>query len=85
MRFVMINLLIVFLLLFGIGYLAFGHDGTLATPELHTYRMGDTSIEASQELLKTEQEATRLEHQRAVKNLFGDFPLSNVYFFNEIT
>ena len=46
MRFVMINLLIVFLLLFGIGYLAFGHDGTLTT----------------QELLETDRATTHLEH-----------------------
>ena len=36
MRFVMINLLIVFLLLFGIGYLAFGDVGTVVTPEAWT-------------------------------------------------
>lgn len=85
MRFVMINLLIVFLLLFGIGYLAFGHDGTLTTPEPHAYRMGDISFEAYQELLKTNPEATHLEHQRAIKDLFGEFPLSNVYFLDKIT
>ena len=38
MRFVMINLFIVFLLLFGIGYLAFGHDGALTNQELLTDR-----------------------------------------------
>lgn len=85
MRFVMINLLIVFLLLFGIGYLAFGHDGTLTTPESQAYRMGDTSFEVYQELLKTDREATCLEHQRAIKDLFGEFPLSNVYLFDKIT
>lgn len=53
MRFVMINLLIVFLLLFGIGYLAFGYDGTLTT----------------QELLETNRATTHLEQQRTVKSL----------------
>ena len=84
MRFVMINLLIVFLLLFGIGYLAFGHDGALTTPEPHVYRVGDTFFEAYQELLKTDREATRLEHQRAIKDLFGEFSLSNVYLFDKV-
>lgn len=56
MRFVMINLLIVFLLLFGIGYLAFGHDGALT----------------NQELLETDRVTTQLEHQRTVKNLLGE-------------
>lgn len=77
MRFVMINLLIVFLLLFGIGYLAFGHDGALTTPEPHAYRVGDISFKAYQELLKTVRKATHLAHQRAIKDLFGEFPLSN--------
>ena len=56
MRFVMINLLIVFLLLFGIGYLAFGYDGMLTT----------------QELLETDWATTQLEHQRSVKNLLSE-------------
>ena len=56
MRFLMINLLIVFLLLFGIGYLAFGHDGQLTT----------------QELLETDRATTQLEHQETVKNLLGE-------------
>ena len=85
MRFVMINLLIVFLFLFGIGYLAFGHDEVLTAPEPHAYHVGDTSLEAYQELLKTDQEATRLEHQRTIKDLFGEFPLLNVYLFDKIT
>lgn len=33
MRFLMINLLLVFLLLFGIGYLAFGSDETVVPAE----------------------------------------------------
>ena len=85
MRFVMINLLIVFLLLFGIGYLAFGYDGALTPPEPHAYRVADTSFEAYQELLEINREATRLEHQRAIKDMFGEFPLSNVYLFDKIT
>ena len=85
MRFVMINLLIVFLLLFGIGYLAFGHDGALTTSKPHAYRVGDTSFEAYQELLKTDREATHLEHQGTLKDLFGEFPLLNVYLFDKIT
>ena len=33
MRFLLINLLLVFLLLFGIGYLAFGYDETVVPAE----------------------------------------------------
>ena len=56
MRFLMINLLIVFLLLCGIGYLALGHDGQLTT----------------QELLETDRATPQLEQQRTLKNLFGE-------------
>ena len=63
MRFVMINLCIVFLLLFGIGYLAFGHDGTLTTSEPHVYSVDQASFEASQELLKMDRETTHFEQQ----------------------
>jgi len=73
MRFVMINLLIVFLLLFGIGYLAFGHSGTGTTSEPYAHRMDDTLFEALQEPLKTDPEATRLECQKAVIDLFSGY------------
>ena len=43
MRFVMINLLIVFLLLFGISYLAFGDVGTVVTPEACTQLIPELS------------------------------------------
>ena len=72
MRFVMINLFIVFLLFFGIGYLAFGHEGTLTAFEPHADPVNETSSEASQELLKTDREAARLEHQGTAKHLFRE-------------
>ena len=72
MRFVMINLFIVFLLFFGIGYLAFGHEGTLTASEPHVDPVNETSSEASQELLKTDRETTRLERLGTVKNLFSE-------------
>ena len=45
MRFVMINLFLVCLFLFGMGYLAFGHDETETTSESHGPYMGDASRE----------------------------------------
>ena len=56
MRFLMINLILVCLLLFGIGYLAFGDTETVL--ELHAHSLDETSFEASQELLKTDWETT---------------------------
>ncbi|MYC76476.1 hypothetical protein F4X10_11995 [Candidatus Poribacteria bacterium] len=72
MRFLMINLILVCLLLFGIGYLAFGdtENGTVLEPHVHA--VDETSFEASQELLKTDRETIYLEHQGTVKNLFGE-------------
>lgn len=41
MRFLIINLLLVCLLLFGIGYLAFSHTGTDAEIHPHAHYVGD--------------------------------------------
>ena len=72
MRFLMINLILVCLLLFGIGYLAFGDTETGTVLEPHVHAVDETSFEASQELPKTVREATPLEYQGTVKNLFGE-------------
>ena len=76
MRFVMINLFFVCLLLFGIGYLAFGHDDTGATSEPHAHHAGDASWDAAFEtfykLLKTDPEAARVELQGVAKDLFNE-------------
>lgn len=78
MRFVMINLLFVCLLLFGIGYLAFGHDGTGTTSEPHDPTMGDAAwdaaLETFYELLKTDPKAARVELQNVAKELFDGHP-----------
>ena len=76
MRFVMINLFLVCLLLFGIGYLAFGHDGAEETSESHTHQTSEASWDAALEtfykLLKTDPEAARVELQRVAKELFDE-------------
>ena len=58
MRFLMINLLLVCLLLFGIGYLAFGCDATVvsAEPRDHYIEEGPwgASFETFHKLLKTD-------------------------------
>ncbi len=57
MRFLMINLLLVCLLLFGIGYLAFGYDETVVSAEPrdpHTEEKSwGASFETSYKRLKT--------------------------------
>ena len=78
MRFVMINLFLVCLLLFGIGYLAFGHDETGTISEPHAHQAGDASWDAALEtfykLLKTDPEAARVELQGVAKDLFNEHP-----------
>ena len=58
MRFLMINLLLVCLLLFGIGYLAFGADETVVPTEQrdpHTEeKPWGAPLETSHKLLKTD-------------------------------
>ena len=58
MRFLMINLLLVCLLLFGIGYLAFGYDETVVPAEQrdpHTEeRLWGASFETLHKRLKTD-------------------------------
>ena len=81
MRFLMINLFLVCLFLFGIGYLAFGHDETKATPESHTRYVGDASWDAELEtfykLLKTDPEAARVELENVAKELFDEHLLTD--------
>ncbi len=78
MRFVMFNLFLVCLLLFGISYLAFSHSETASDP--HTHSVDNASWEAYfktyHELLKTDPEAARLELQNVAKKLFGEHPLT---------
>ena len=78
MRFVTINLFFVCLFLFGIGYLAFGHDETGTTSEPHTHQTSEASWDAALEtfykLLKTDPEAARVELQRVAKALFDEHP-----------
>ena len=58
MRFLMINLLLVCLLLFGIGYLAFGSDETVVSAEPRNTHTGEgpwgASFETFHRLLKTD-------------------------------
>ena len=78
MRFVLINLLFVCLLFLGIGYLAFGHDGTGTTSEPHDSTMGDAAWDVALEtfyaLLKTDPKAARVELQNVAKELFDGHP-----------
>ena len=78
MRFVMINLFLVCLLFFGIGYLAFGHTG--ADAESHGHDENNASWEAHfetfYELFKTDSEAARVELERVAKELFNEHPLT---------
>ena len=78
MRFLMINLFLICFFLFGIGYLAFGHDGTDTTSEPHTQHTSDASwdvaLETFYELIKTDPEAARLELQTVAKELFNGHP-----------
>ena len=58
MRFLMINLLLVCLLLFGIGYLAFGYDELVVPAEPRDHHTGKgpwgASFETFYKLLKTD-------------------------------
>ncbi|RKU21895.1 hypothetical protein C6500_05410 [Candidatus Poribacteria bacterium] len=58
MRFLMINLLLVCLLLFGIGYLAFGYDETVVPAERRDHHTEEkpwgTFFETFHKLLKTD-------------------------------
>ena len=78
MRFLMINLFLVCLFLFGIGYLAFGDDEAITTSESYAYYAGDASWDAALEtfykLIKTDPEAARLELQGVAKALFDEHP-----------
>ena len=78
MRFVMINLFLICFFLFGIAYLAFGHDGTDTTSEPHTHHTSgaswDVALETFYELIKTDPEAARLELQTVAKELFNGHP-----------
>ena len=80
MRSVMIHLFLVCLLVLGIGYLAFGHDGTHTTSEPHAHPENATSWDATfetfYELLKTDPEAARLELQSVAKELFNGHALT---------
>ena len=74
MRFLMINLFLVCLFLFGMEYLAFGHDEIETTSESHGPYMGDASwdaaLETFYELLKTDPKAARVELENVAKTLF---------------
>ena len=80
MRFLMINLFLVCLFLFGIGYLAFGDDEAITTSESYAYYAGDASWDAAlgtfYKLIKTDPEAARLELQGVAKALFDEHPLT---------
>ena len=80
MRFLMINLFLICLLLFGIGYLAFGHDKTGTTSESHGHDENNASWDAHFEtfykLFKTDPEAARVELERVAKELFNEHPLT---------
>ena len=54
MRFLMINLFLVFLLFFGIGYLAFGSVETETNSELPVHHVDSPSWEASFETFPSE-------------------------------
>ena len=79
MRFLMINLILICLFLFGIGYLAFGYAGATDSGT-DSYPVGDASLDAAFEtfytLLKTDPEAARVELQRVAKELFNERPLT---------
>ena len=80
MRFLTISLFFVCLFLFGIGYLAFGHDDIETTSKSYAYYAGGASLDAELEtfykLIKTDPEAARLELQSVAKELFDEHPLT---------
>ena len=82
MRFLMINLILVCLLLFGIGYLAFGDTGIEADLELdtrlHIHRVENTLWKASFEILESRERAlapTRRGLSKTTKLLENEMPL----------
>ena len=78
MRFVMINLFLVCMFLFGIGYLAFSDTGTDADSQGHDENNAawDAHLETCYELFKTDPEAARVELDRVAKELFNEHPLT---------
>ena len=78
MRFVTINLFLVCMLLFGIGYLAFSQTGTDAESHGHDENNAswDAHFETCYELFKTDPEAARVELERVAKELFNEHPLT---------
>ncbi len=67
MRFLMINLILVCLLLFGIGYLAFGDTeieaGLESYTSLHIYPIENTSWKASFETLESRERSSLLQEE----------------------
>lgn len=78
MRFVMINLFLVCMFLFGIGYLAFSDTGTDAESQGHDENNAawDAHFETCYELFKTDPEAARVELERVAKELFNEHSLT---------
>lgn len=74
----MINLFLVCILLFGIGYLAFSDTGTDAESQGHDENNAawDAHLETCYELFKTDPEAARVELERVAKELFNEHPLT---------
>ncbi len=71
MRFLMINLILVCLLLFGIGYLAFGDieiaTGLESCPSLHVRPIENTSWKASFETLESRERSSLLQEEAETK------------------
>ena len=78
MRLVTINLFLVCMLLFGIGYLAFSQTGTDGDSHGHDENGAswDTHFETFYKLLETDSEAARVELERVAKELFNEHPLT---------
>ncbi len=78
MRFVMINLFLVCMFLFGIGYLAFSDTGTDAESQGHDENGAswEAHFETFYKLLKTDPEAARVELDRVAKELFNKHSLT---------
>lgn len=78
MRFVMINLFLVCMLFFGIGYLAFSHTGTDADSHGHDENGAawEAHFETFYKFLETDPEAARVELKRVAKEIFNEHPLT---------
>ena len=82
MRFLMINLFFVCLLLFGIGYLAFGHDETDAQDHASQTAPDDQDqilsrhMEKFYQLISTDPEAARQELETYAAKSFWGHPLT---------